>query len=313
MKKILFTVLSFLLVYPSVCLGTVRIKNVSQTGSGSTGTIKIELNGKYNASNAKLSYAPERVDITLPDAFVLPVKRVFKSSSAKSSVAKIEAVLMPGKSTRVSVHFRNVPIDVIKKTGDISSDGNSIVFNYSTSLDAKPVDATPETKVNSTVAAAVSVDQTPKTIQDNGDNLNAQKDVAGPKVSEAGENIPTKKFGIAVIWKFIKFMFLIVLVFLFLFTVFYLFRKYSGQISETISRGNRSSTPMNINTGNIRVITSLELSHGKTLHIIEVLGEKMLIASGKESITMLAKLGRVTDEESETLMRSRLKEQLKNI
>ncbi|MFH1224143.1 MAG: flagellar biosynthetic protein FliO [Pseudomonadota bacterium] len=285
----------------SVSFAAVKVKNISQTGSGTSGTIKIELNGKYSDANVKTSYTADRVDFTLSNAFVLPVKRIFKSSSPKSSITKIEANQIPGKSVRVSVYFKGVPMDVIKKTAELTSDGGFVVFNYNTSLNAPAAPAPQPAKTQAASEAA-----TAKAIEDNGEDTDktaAVKTVDNKEVVSA----KAKTWGMATVWKFVKFIFLIALVFVCLFAVFYLFRRYSSGVKKAVS-------PAASHIGNIRVITSHELAHGKTLHVIEVLGEKLLIASGKDSITMLAKLGTTaSDEDSNSIMRSRLKDQLKNV
>ena len=74
---------------------------------------------------------------------------------------------------------------------------------------------------------------------------------------------------------------------------------------------------MMLNTG-IRVISSFNLEDDKKLYIIEVSGERMLVGTSKQSVTMITKLSgpeqtENIDQEHEAIMRSRLKDKLRNL
>ena len=117
-------------------LMAVKLKSVVQTGTGKSGNIRIEFNNRYSKSDITVNYLADRVDLIIPNAFVVPVKRVFKGSSSKASVIKMEAANISGRSLKLSIYFRGIPIDIIKKTAKLTSDDNIVSFNYFTSLDA---------------------------------------------------------------------------------------------------------------------------------------------------------------------------------
>jgi flagellar biogenesis protein FliO len=347
MKKtvysIMFCLLFFALVFPSAANALVRLKNVSQSGTGSTGTIRIELNGDYDRSKVKIDYETDHISFMMNDAFVMPVKKVFKSSSAKSSVLKMEASMVPstkrsGGTVKLNIYFR-VPIETIKKTGLLSGRGNVLNFNYKTAGEVKEtaVTATNDEPSGQSDTQAPSIPESG--IQDNGDQNIKPNVVAEARTKDiesklsGGEEQPDSASGEETgLWtkimvfkgmllKFIKIAAVLLGVVVFLFLGLFFFKRYSeqkGSSSSTITDfSGLSKANTMLNTG-IRVINSFDLEEDKKLYIIEVSGERMLIGSSKQSVTMITKLSgpeqaEGIDQEHEAIMRSRLKDKLRNL
>lgn len=301
-------------------LMAVKLKNVTQTGSGNSGGIKIEFNNDYNKSDITVNYSADRVDLIIPNAFVVPVKRVFKSSSAKSSVVKMEAANISGKSLRLSIHFKGLPIDTIKKTAKLTSDGNIVTFNYGTVVEEPVAAVKPQTEKQEPVPAVQA--QTSVTTED-------VKKVDEPiKVTAERSTIlsSVKKYAVALA-RFFKIAILVVLLGLVVFALFYIVRKYSSNsyIKEVTSDKVFGSTKVNnepVATSGIKVVSSLEMEKDKTLYVVEVMGERMLIASGKNYTSMLSRLnsdskdgqGYLFNENNEQMiMKTRLKDRLNNL
>lgn len=318
MKKIfLLTMLQVLFLGDAY--GLVKLKNVTQKGAGNTGSIRIEFNGTYRASKAELEYKSDRVEILMKDAFTLPANRVFKVSSEKSSVSKMTSKLTPGNLVKLSIFFRT-PIEIIKQTGKLSSDNNLLIFTYKVVAD-EPV-ATEEVKTDD--ASAQKEDKPLDAYYQAMNQENVIEDNGGKeKIESAGiidekqpeqDSLQSYSSNIKKLWRFLKGLLVIVLVVMFSIGIFYLYKRYSSGISENmgLSFGEKFDAPdrnrevkpkkdpfkdtistNNINSMNktdIRVLSSLELSHDKTIHVVEYAGEKMLIATSKDGVTMLSRL-----------------------
>ena len=301
-------------------LMAVKLNNVVQTGTGNSGSIKIEFNNDYNKSDITVNYAADRVDLTIPNAFVVPVKRIFKSSSTKASVVKIEAANISGRSLRLSIHFKGIPIDIIKKTVKLTGSGKVVFFNYGTVVEEPVVVKTQPEKQ----------EQLP--IVNTNDKIDIQADIkkidAPVKVvTERPALLSTVKRYVLALAKFFKVAMLIVLLGLVVFALFYIVRKYSSNSyikEKAIDRAFGSTKIQNdtaVNSG-IRIISSLEMEKDKTLYVVEVMGEKMLIASGNGYTTMLSRLNNdskegqgslFNDNNEQMIMKTRLKDRLNNI
>jgi len=317
-----------LLLLGSTELMAVKLKNVSQTGTGSSGTVKIEFNNDYNKSDITTNYTADRVELTIPNAFVVPVKRIFRSSSPKSSIAKMEAANISGRSLRLSIHFRGIPIDTIKKTAKLTSSGNVVSFNYGTVVEESVAVVKPQLEKKEVQIPVPAPMPVASSVVNKVEDKIEIKKTEEPK--EAVENTSIlsniKKYAVALA-KFFKMAMLVVLLGLVVFALFYIVRKYSsnGYIKETATEKVFGSTKISnavpSNSG-IRVISSLEMEKDKTLHVVEVMGERMLIASGKNYMTMLSRLNNEAKEDQgylfndaneQIIMKTRLKDKLNNI
>ena len=348
------TVCSLLLLsaflFPSIAHALVKLKDVSQSGMGNTGTIRIEMNGSYERSKIKVNYESDHLSLIMPDAFIIPIKKIFKSSSAKSSILKMEASMVPstkrsGGTVKLNIYFR-VPIDTIKKTGLLSGRGNILTFSYKTLSDTKEVvpaaQAVVETKIPEAKGPTPSIPESG--LQDNGDNTIKKDAVAEAKTKEIEEkigeaqvktdrNIWTRVLSLrGLIFKLVKIGAVLIGVIVLLFLALFFFKKRSEQSCNvssskqpaSVSRPTTSPDMIDLlrtNTafGNsIKVLSSFSLEDDKRLHIIEIMGERLLIGTSKNSISMITKLGNFDKVEEinhdhEAVMRSRLKDKLRNL
>ena len=87
MKKIFLFFISQL-VFADLAYGIVKLKDVTQSGAGSTGIVRVEFNGNYKKSKADVEYKDDRIEIVLKDVFSLPPNRVYKVSSENLSCIK---------------------------------------------------------------------------------------------------------------------------------------------------------------------------------------------------------------------------------
>ncbi len=326
MKKIVLLVLLQLL-FVNFSYGMVKLKDVSQKVFGSTGAIRVEFNGNYKESKVEVDYKSDHVEILMRDAFTLPANRVFKVSSEKSSVSKITSKLTPGNLIKLSVYFRT-PIDVIQKTGKVSVDKNVLTFSYKTVADATLTnneEASPnekEKEKTNTVAeqkdgkpldAYYQAMNQPQGIEDNGSEKAV---VDNPKKEEKAEPqsvVNTYSSSIKKLWTVLKGALILILVVAFSVVVFYLYKRYSSGMTESMKSSFGRAIPQRraepefkdefksafkmqnkeeiktIDT-KMKVLSSLELNHGKTIHVVEYMGEKMLIGTSKENVTMLSRL-----------------------
>jgi len=326
MKKIvLFALLQLLFV--DFSYGMVKLKNVNQKGFGSAGVVRVEFNGDYKESKVEVDYKSDHVEILMRDAFTLPANRVFKVSSEKSSVSKITSKLTPGNLIKLSVYFRT-PIDVIQKTGKVSVDKNILTFSYKTVADSmltNKEEAPPEEKVKTNANATAEQKEgkpldayyqamnQPQGVEDNGPE---KAIVDSPKKDEKVEQQPvvnTYSSSIKKLWTVLKGALILVLVVMFSVGVFYLYKRYSSGMNESMKSSFGRSIPqrkiepefksefrtefrvqnkedIKTNDAKIKVLSSLELNHGKTIHVVEYMGEKMLIGTSKENVTMLSRL-----------------------
>ncbi|HOW16083.1 MAG TPA: flagellar biosynthetic protein FliO [bacterium] len=348
MKKIFLFFISQL-VFADLAYGIVKLKDVSQSGYGSTGIVRVEFNGNYKKSKADVEYKDDRIEIVLKDVFSLPPNRVYKVSSEKSSVSKISSKLLPGNIIRVSVYFR-IPLDVIQKTSNIEVDDNILKFTYKTALDEPVASAEPSNEKPVDAYALAMQDNGNNGIQDNGStedqNANAingsdiNENVITDKAKEVSKAGPSL-LSVAKIWKILKGALVLLLVVVFSIGVFYLYRRYSSGMSESMNLSFGRSEPVsdnnktvkdmnkvvqdnfrsvipNTNTGytptnnQIKVLSSLNLDHGKTVHVVEYMGEKMLIATSKDSVTMLSKLdmksGSINNEQPDLFKNPKFKD-----
>ena len=102
--------------------------------------------------------------------------------------------------------------------------------------------------------------------------------------------MPTMKRYFLALTRFFKMAILVVLLGFVVFALFYILRKFSNKplINEP---EEKVSGPTKVqNDTSIRIINKLEMEKDKTLYVIEVMGERMLIASGKDYMTMLSRL-----------------------
>lgn len=339
MKRILSVVLFFVFVYPSFAYGLVKLMNVSQKGVGNnTGTIKIELSSKYNLSKVKIKYESDHIEFLLPNTFVLPSHKIFKSSSERSSVLKMEARHVPvdekeksvNSMVNVSVFFKS-GLEAVKKTGSLSldSNGKTLVYTYKSSLAVAETTTQPTTQSTTVNDTAKMAPATPAVIQDNETkgkqaSIKETAERAYGKPNEAKDSnkeIPYYKsmFTSAALFRLLKIGLLSATVVVLAFIMLGILRRF--YVRSTKKQG--STLPNG--KGSIRVIDSTNLNNGETVYIIEAFGERMLIASTKNNVTLLTKMTKnegpvdVVDTGMDLLegpdvgMRSRLKDKIRNI
>lgn len=337
MKKIILLVLLQLL---SIDLfGMVKLKDVTQKGFGTAGVIRVEFNGNYKESKAEVNYKSDHVEISMRDSFTLPANRVFKVSSEKSSVSKITSKLTPGNLVKLSIYFRT-PMDVIQKTGKLSVDRNLLTFSYKTVVE----DVAAKEDVAATAPAAEEQKDGKQPIDAYYKAMNQGEEVTEERVVE--DNGPAKaavddqpqsivktySSSINKLWSILKGILIIVIVVAFSIGVFYLYKRYSSGMAESMNssfgRTSIKNEPkpeikknafMNmpnihntqaVKNSDIKVLSSLELDHGKTVHVVEYMGERMLIATSKDSVTMLSRMGGklVNDEEQDLFKNTKFKD-----
>ena len=299
----------------------VKLKSVVQNGTGKSGNIKIEFNNHYSKSDITVSYLADRVDLIIPNAFVVPVKRVFKSSSSKSSVAKMEAANISGRSLRLSIYFRGVPIDIIKKTAKLTGEDNVVSFNYFTTMDtvvAAQEQEQEKEKEELKTATPVPV-QAANQVQAQEANTDAKKIVTEPiKVEQKSSLMSTVKKYFLALTRFFKVAILIVLLGLIVFALFYVLRKFSNNPFVDKSDEKVFGSTKAQNDTSIRIISKLDMEKDKTLYVVEVMGERMLIAAGKDYVTMLSRLqndardgqGYLFNETNNEVFHTKLKDKL---
>jgi flagellar biogenesis protein FliO len=319
--SVLFLSLFVLLSVGSQELLAVKLKTVVQTGTGKSGSIKIEFNNHYSKSDITVNYSADKVDLIIPNAFVVPVKRIFKGSSTKSSVAKMEAANISGRSLKLSIYFRGVPIDIIKKTAKLTGDGNVVSFNYFTSMEAAAAappqeqeSAKEEVKAPTPLPVQEAVEAKAPETKVEIKNVVAEPVNMGQRMSFVSI---VKKYLLALA-RFFKVAILIVLLGLVVFALFYILRKFSNKpyLNEPEQKVFGSTKVQN--DPGIRIINKLEMEKDKTLYVIEVMGERMLVATGKDYVTMLSRLqndtkdiqGSLFTETSSEVFHTRLKDKL---
>jgi len=313
---ILFFSAILMLFAGSQDLMAVKLKNVTQTGTGNSGSINIEFNGDYNKSDITVNYTTDKVDLIIPNAFVVPVKRIFKSSSTKSSVVKMEAANISGRSLKLVIHFKGLPIDTIKKTAKLVNKGNIVSFNYGTVVE-EPIATTKAQPEKQEQAPVIAVSSPIEKTEIKSEIKHQDEPSLLSRV---------KKYAFA-LTKFFKIAILVVLLGLIVFALFYIIRKYSGNdyikkpTTDKVFGSTKIQNEPPLNLG-IRIISSLEMEKDKTLFVIEVMGEKMLIASGKNYTTMLSRLNSdskdgqgslFNDNNEQMIMKTRLKDTLNNL
>jgi flagellar biogenesis protein FliO len=287
--KIIF--LALVLSMPSLAFPLVRLRSVSQSGQGKQGAIKVEFNGNYNFKKAQLNILEDRAEVTIPESFVIPVRRVYKPSSNTSSVIKMEVNQIPGNSVRVSVFFR-IPTSNIKSSAKLSGTSNSVILNYTVAATAsesseqvasneavslKSSDTGAEAKKEeaSSVTAAVTAGPEKKTETKNNEQpgssfLDEKKD--GKKEASGG-------LGMAIA-RMIGALFVVLGLF---FAAVFLFKRYlSGGLSFGL-KNKKPETP-------IKMISTFAIAPGKSLYLVDVMGETLLLSSGKEGLHLVAKI-----------------------
>jgi len=264
----------------------------------------------------------------------------------------MEANMVPstkkmGGTVKLNIYFR-VPIETIKKTGSLSGSGKVITFNYKMTGDIKetvpvvdkvtePVNKEVSNKENNTSAK----DEKKKAetvpiagIQDNGDQavkadptIDAKTKEVEAKVENTGEKglLAHSSFR-TLIFKFIKIAGGLLGVIVLFFLALFFFKKRAEQRTQAPSY-KQPSTPnetflrpaSSSNGGSIKILSSSVLEDDKKLYIIEIYGERMLIGTSRNSIAMITKINdkeqqlEGLDNEQESIMRSRLKDKLRNL
>lgn len=325
MKKVVGLIFVFLLI-PSIANALVKIKDVTQSGVGNSGTIKIELNGDYDKSKIKVVYETDHLSLIMNDTFVIPVKRVFKSSSDKSSVSKMEAIMIPitkrsGGTVKLNVYFR-LPLELIKKTGSVSGNGKIVTFNYKTVSDQKEAVPVVTTQVQSNTKEVDSTQLPEAGIQDNGDNTISKNPISEDRAKNIEEKTEPLKENIKrvsgfknILFKFVKIAgalvgFVVVIVL----TLFFFKKRSENKVEKKVY------TPSNVSYDNgIKVISNSVIDGDKKIFVLDVYGERLLVGTSKHSITLITKLKakeqptEETNYEQEVMMRSRLKDKLRNL
>lgn len=325
MKKVVGLIFVFLLI-PSIANALVKIKDVTQSGVGNSGTIKIELNGDYDKSKIKVVYETDHLSLIMNDTFVIPVKRVFKSSSDKSSVSKMEAIMIPitkrsGGTVKLNVYFR-LPLELIKKTGSVSGNGKIVTFNYKTVSDQKEAVPVVTTQVQSNTKEVDSTQLPEAGIQDNGDNTISKNPISEDRAKNIEEKTEPLKENIKrvsgfknILFKFVKIAgalvgFVVVIVL----TLFFFKKRSENKVEKKVY------TPSNVSYDNgIKVISNSVIDGDKKIFVLDVYGERLLVGTSKHSITLITKLKakeqptEETSYEQEVMMRSRLKDKLRNL
>lgn len=325
MKRVVCIIFVFLLI-PSIANALVKIKDVTQSGVGNSGTIKIELNGDYDKSKVKIVYETDHLSLIMNDTFVMPVKRIFKSSSDKSSVSKMEASMIPitkrsGGTVKLNVYFR-LPLELIKRTGSLSGNGKIVTFNYKTVSDQKDLASVVATQVQANTKEAEPTLVTEAGIQDNGDNTISKDPIAEERTKNIEEKIEPLKENIKrvstfknLLFKFVKIAGALVGLVVVVVLALFFFKKRSENKIE-----KKAYTPSSVSYDNsIKVVNSSIIDGDKKIFVVDVYGERILVGTSRHSITMITKLKakeQLTEEtnyEQEAIMRSRLKDKLRNL
>jgi hypothetical protein len=346
-KRYLLVLCFLVLLVPSSASALVRLKNVTQSGRAEVGSINIEFTARYDASDIKTEYYADHVSLIIKDAYTTPPsKRVFKSSSPKSSVLRMEASMIPiskknSATVRLNIYFR-IPIDTIKKTDSLSSEGNFVKYKYKIVAPEPILEADTKTEElikSNTIKEASSTKEALRDdtlISDNelkSETTASKKDLIIPK----SEAINTEKSlrASSLLFRALKILAIMVAILVLLYLAVFFFKKYFQNKPRIYTAPNRPyntninhvknktstssvSEPDNVFSKDINVISTSELEDGKKLYLVEVEGEKILIGSSKDSLNMVAKLAKnektnsMMTEEQETAMKTRLKEKLRN-
>jgi flagellar biogenesis protein FliO len=353
MKRHFLFILFITLLVPSVASALVRLKNVTQSGKGDTGSITIELTAAYDASDIKVEYYADHVSLVLRDAYTTPPsKRIFKSSSPKSSVLRMEASMIPiskknSATVRLNIYFR-IPIDIVKKTGTFLTNGNFIKYNYKiVAPEITVTEASVATEVSSSKEGIEKIStgtvHDEKLVNDNELKSEADKSesvIKSDDLIKVDRGMRTS----TLLFRALKIVAILLAILVFLYIAVFFFKKYfqtkpriytapNRPYSSTIKNNynNTSSnapnnTPKNTSydpvgdvfSKDIKLISTSELEEGKKLYLVEVDGERLLIGASKDSLSMVAKLAKtdksssMMTEEQETAMKIRLKEKLRN-
>lgn len=266
-----------LTLFSSNLFALVKIESIKQSGIQGRGSVRVYLSSSYNIKNVELMYGDDYAEILVPDSFIIPAtKKIFKPSSASSSVLRMEAELLNGTKVSIKIFFKS-SIELIKKTAELKQLGKDIVFYYSTK-------AEPEETVTSNIVEKEEETKLDIKAESNVENkINIPSDV----VATETQNIVTKKElknvnEFSFFWSFVK----MIVVLIFLIAIFilaaYLAKKY---LKTPISLYGRV-----LNDPLIKIENKLGLELGKNLYIIKVEGERHLIGASKEAITYLCKL-----------------------
>lgn len=273
-------------IFSSNLFALVKIESIKQSGLQDRGSVRVYLSSPYDIKKTQLMYGDDYVEILIPDSFIIPAtKKIFKPSSAKSSVSRIEAELLNGTKVSVKIFFKT-GIDLIKNTAELKQLGRDIVFSYSTKLDSEP-------KLIADLAEDAESISTENNVKEIKKETNKEELISKPSsliVPEKKTSVLEKENKTAAkdvkefnfFWSFLKMLMALV----FLIGIFilgaYLVKKY---LKTPISLYGRV-----LNDPNIKIEHKLGLELGKNLYIIRVEGERHLIGSSKEAITYLSRL-----------------------
>lgn len=274
----LFRNITFLTLFSSNLFALVKIESIKQSGLQGRGSVKIYLSSSYDIKNVELMFSDDYAEILIPDSFIIPAtKKIFKPSSAKSSVLRMEAELLNGTKVSIKIFFKTT-IDIIKKSAELKQVGKDIVFFYSTKAEADPTSSIVEeekiddSKVSTKENSEEEINSTKEGLS------NEMKQVTSEEEVKTVKNVNEYSF----FWSFLKMITaLIFLIAIFILGTF-LVKKY---LKTPISLYGRV-----LNDPNIKIENKLGLELGKNLYIIKVEGERHLIGSSKEAITYLCKL-----------------------
>lgn len=286
MKKInYFLAIATFLLSTNLYSSLSRIRNIVQSGKGTIGKIKIILmKDDYDFANIEKEYTDDSVEIVLRNAFIIPVRRVFKSSSNKSSVARIIVTQETGDTARVSIKFR-IPIDIIKQEDKISLETSKIIYTYNT----KPKKLIPIAKKENIVQkdepkilAPIKRKIIKAKTKIKNTHISSQK--AHLKIQK--ENRKTSSFSFSTILIALATISLLI----FLGIIVYTIRKIMIYNQINLRK-------IEDEYGMIRVVDKLRLGFTKKLFVIEVEQKRLLLATYKNRIRLLTELGKVYYEE----------------
>lgn len=278
-KKLFFKyfLLVIVFMFSTSIFAIVKIENIKQGGSEGKGIVRIYMSSNYNLDKIELSYGKDYAELIFADAFIIPAtKRIFKASSAKASVLRMEAELLNGTKVSVKIYFK-LPIDLIKQGAELKLIGSDVAFYYQTK--------------NFDIKTPASTDIVKNEIKNEGNFKEAKKDILAPQKSETyideeiiEDTTEHKSNTPSLFWSFVRMiMVLIFVVGVFILGVYFFKKYYKGPISLY---GKAVIDP------NIKVIGKLSLEFGKNIYIISVGGQKHLIATSKDRVSYLSMLNK---------------------
>jgi flagellar biogenesis protein FliO len=310
-------VLLLLFLLPSFVFGMVRIQDIVQGGQGEQGIVSINLKDDYDISKAKVKFLKDSVLINLPDTFILPIKRVFRPSSPRSSVVKIDAQIKSSESVDVIIYFRSKYFNAIKKTYKLEKEKNNILFKYSIVAPVNEVKAKKEEINNKEIKKEEIKENSKKESLKSLEKLNKEKvkedaslDLKQFKTRKNPNSFST--------WRIIKLVFIFLGIFGLIFISVILSKKYFSSPSYSIFNNKKELKEIRDNNL-IKIVERKKLSYFKTLYVIEVLNEKFLISETRTKIKLISKLKEINissssyEDKDNLLMKNRIKNTLKDI